>query len=148
MLRVRGVHERIAGATTDGTAYRASDPHLLAWVHTAETECFLRAYQLYGRRPLDRAGQDGYVADMAYVGRQLGVEDPPEDREALAARLEAFRTELGPTAESRATARYLLSRPPLPRPCASPTRSWRPRRRTCCPGGPEPNSTCRSRHAC
>ncbi|GAA3386134.1 oxygenase MpaB family protein [Streptomyces racemochromogenes] len=120
VFRVRGVHERIAGTTTDGTAYRASDPHLLAWVHIAETACFLRAHQRYGRRPLDRAGQDAYVADMARVGRRLGVEDPPEDRAALAARLEAFRTELRPTAESRATARYLLSRPPLPWPLRIP----------------------------
>lgn len=120
VLRVRGVHERITGATTDGTAYRASDPHLLAWIHVAETDCFLRAHQRYGRRPLDRAGQDAYVADMAYVGRRLGVEDPPEDREALAARLDAFRTELRATAESRATAGYLLSRPPLPGPLRIP----------------------------
>ncbi|MFF4102823.1 oxygenase MpaB family protein [Streptomyces sp. NPDC001903] len=114
VLRVRGVHERIKGVTADGVAYRAGDPHLLAWVHLAETECFLRAYQRYGRRPLDVPGQDGYVADMAYVARRLGAETPPETREELSTRLGAYREELRPTAESRATTGYLLSHPPLP----------------------------------
>ncbi|KIF04010.1 hypothetical protein PL81_21005 [Streptomyces sp. RSD-27] len=114
VLRLRGVHERIAGVTAGGVVYRASDPHLLGWVHSAETECFLRAYQRYGRRPLDGPGQDGYVADMAYVARRLGAEGPPESRAELTARLHAYRGELRPTAESRATTGYLLSRPPLP----------------------------------
>ncbi|MFJ3913611.1 oxygenase MpaB family protein [Streptomyces vinaceus] len=114
VLRVRAVHERIRGTTAEGVAYRADDPHLLAWVHLAETECFLRAYQRYGRRPLDGRGQDGYVADMAYVARRLGAEAPPVTREELSARLAGYRNELRPTAASRATTRYLLSHPPLP----------------------------------
>ncbi|GHE63961.1 hypothetical protein GCM10017778_55780 [Streptomyces vinaceus] len=114
VLRVRAVHERIRGTTAEGVAYRAGDPHLLAWVHLAETECFLRAYQRYGRRPLDGRGQDGYVADMVYVARRLGAEAPPVTREELSARLDGYRKELRPTAASRATTRYLLSHPPLP----------------------------------
>ncbi|UQW99316.1 oxygenase MpaB family protein [Streptomyces sp. RerS4] len=114
ILRVRGVHEQISGVTPGGVPYRASDPHLLAWVHIAEAECFLRAYQRYGRQPLDRVGQDAYVRDMALVAGRLGAEDPPETRAQLSARLARYRPELRSTPESRETTAYLLSRPPLP----------------------------------
>ncbi|MEU9700435.1 oxygenase MpaB family protein [Streptomyces sp. NPDC047981] len=118
--RVREVHARVVGRTSTGVPYRASDPHLLTWVHVAETSCFLRAHQRYGRRPLDMAGQDGYVADMALVARRLGVDRPPESTAELTARLAAYRPELRGTPESRATARFLLARPPIPLPARLP----------------------------
>ncbi|WP_225800272.1 oxygenase MpaB family protein [Streptomyces sp. NK15101] len=120
VLRVRRVHDSVRGRTPEGVPYRASDPHLLAWVHAAETACFLRAHQRYGRRPLDPVEADGYVADMAQVARRLGVVDPPENTRELAARLARYRPELRATAQSRAAARYLLSRPPLPWPARLP----------------------------
>ncbi|MFJ6636513.1 oxygenase MpaB family protein [Streptomyces sp. NPDC091376] len=120
VLRVRHVHERVVGTTPDGVAYRASEPHLLAWVHAAEAYCFLRAHQRYGRCPLDPAGEDGYVADMARVARRLGVERPPESRAELVACLAGYRSELRATPESHATARYLLASPPLPKPALLP----------------------------
>ncbi|MCB5167662.1 DUF2236 domain-containing protein [Streptomyces bambusae] len=120
VARVRQVHAAISGTTGDGIPYRASDPHLLTWVHIAETACFLRAHQRYGRRPLDRAGQDGYVADMAQVAQRLGAEDPPETLAGLAARIAAYRPELRATPASRDTARFLLARPPLPVPAQIP----------------------------
>ncbi|MFE9132957.1 oxygenase MpaB family protein [Streptomyces sp. NPDC007355] len=114
VTRVREVHERIRGTTPEGVPYRASDPHLLGWVHVAETACFLRAHQRYGRAPLAPAAADGYVADMAEVARRLGVESPPGSRAGLAARLAEYRPELRATPASRAAARFLLSEPPLP----------------------------------
>lgn len=111
---VRGVHERIRGTTGQGLAYHAADPHLLGWVHAAETDCFLRAHERYGAHPADAAGYDGYVADTARVAEALGVVDPPRDRRALTERLAAYRPELRVTPESRAAARFLLLRPPLP----------------------------------
>ncbi|CAM5275278.1 hypothetical protein STANM309S_04913 [Streptomyces tanashiensis] len=110
----------VRGRTPEGVPYRASDPYLLAWVHAAETACFLRAHQRYGRHPLDPRAADGYVADMAQVARRLGVVDPPETTAGLAARLAEYRPELRATAESRAAARYLLSHPPLPWPARLP----------------------------
>ncbi|MFG2330890.1 oxygenase MpaB family protein [Streptomyces sp. NPDC048604] len=118
--RVRRVHAGISGTTSDGVPYRASDPHLLGWVHSVETECFLRAHLRYGRRPLDAAGQDGYVADMAEVARRLGVPRPPMTRAELTAAITAYRPELRATPESRATARFLISDPPLPAPARVP----------------------------
>ncbi|MER7519137.1 oxygenase MpaB family protein [Streptomyces sp. NPDC126499] len=118
--QVRAVHDKVRGRTPEGVPYRASDPRLLAWVHAAEAHCFLEAHQRYGRAPLDPAGADGYVADMARVARRLGVVDPPESRAALAAVLSAYRPELRATAASRGTARFLLSHAPLPWPARLP----------------------------
>ncbi|MDX3798028.1 oxygenase MpaB family protein [Streptomyces sp. AK04-3B] len=111
---VRGIHERIRGTTSDGVPYHAADPHLLGWVHAAETDSFLRAHERYGADPLDAAGYDAYVADTARVAEALGVSDPPRDRRALSERLTSYRRELTATPEARAAARFLLFQPPLP----------------------------------
>ncbi|MDR6974184.1 uncharacterized protein (DUF2236 family) [Streptomyces sp. 3330] len=111
---VRAIHERIRGTTARGVPYHASDPHLLGWVHAAETDSFLRAHERFGAHPLDAAGYDAYVADTARVAEALGLSDPPRDRRELAERLTAYRQELKATAEARAAARFLLFRPPLP----------------------------------
>lgn len=111
---VRGIHDRIRGTTTDGMPYHAADPHLLAWVHAAETDSFLRAHERYGDHPLDPAGYDAYVADTARVAEALGVIAPPRDRRELSERLAAYLPELHATPQARAAARFLLLRPPLP----------------------------------
>lgn len=111
---VRAVHERVVGTLDDGTPYAASDPHLLGWVHVAEIDSFLRAHTVYGDRPLTGADRDRYVAQTAEVALRLGVVDPPTSEAGLAARLAAYRPELRGTPEARATASYLLLRPPLP----------------------------------
>ncbi|MDH6605251.1 uncharacterized protein (DUF2236 family) [Streptomyces sp. SAI-208] len=114
VARVRGIHERVQGTTTEGLPYHAGDPHLLGWVHAAETDSFLRAHERYGARPLDAAGYDDYVADTARVAEALGVIDPPRDRQALAAQLAVYQPELRATPEARAAARFLLLHPPVP----------------------------------
>ncbi|MFF5447238.1 oxygenase MpaB family protein [Streptomyces sp. NPDC012888] len=117
---VRAVHQRVRGRTRDGEPYRADDPHLLEWVHVAEVDSFLRAYQQYGARPLDAAERDAYVAATARVGRALGVVRPPVTEAELAERIEAYRPELRGTEEARAAARFVLLRPPLPWPARLP----------------------------
>ncbi|MFF8846359.1 oxygenase MpaB family protein [Streptomyces sp. NPDC015127] len=112
--RVRAVHARTRGTTADGRSYHAADPHLLGWVHVAEVDSFLRAHQRFGAHPLDDAGCDAYVADMARVATALGVLDPPRDRRELADRINAYRPELDGTAAAREAARFILLHPPLP----------------------------------
>ncbi|MDN5860570.1 MAG: DUF2236 domain-containing protein [Pseudonocardia sp.] len=114
VARIRSVHDRVRGVAPDGRAYAATDPHLLRWVHVAEIDSFLRAYQRYGAAPLDTAGRDGYVRDAARVARAVGVLDPPQSEAELDAQLAAFRPELQGTQEARSTARFLLLHPPLP----------------------------------
>jgi uncharacterized protein (DUF2236 family) len=114
IARVRAVHQQITGISADGRPYTASDSHLLTWVHIAETDSFLRAHARFGAQPLDQAGRDGYVADMARIGARLGVLDPPRTEAELAERINAYRPELAATAQARDAARFLLLHPPLP----------------------------------
>jgi uncharacterized protein (DUF2236 family) len=114
ITRVRAIHQHVTGTAPDGRPYAASDPHLLTWVHIAEADSFLRAHSRFGAEPLDQAGRDGYVADMALIAAELGVPDPPRNEAELAARIAAYRPELAGTAQSRQAARFLLLNPPLP----------------------------------
>jgi uncharacterized protein (DUF2236 family) len=111
---VRAIHGRVTGTLPDGTPYAASDPHLLRWVHVAEVESFLLAHQVYGKRPLDQAGRDEYVAQTAVVAAKLGVVDPPTSEAGLAAAVEAFRPELEATDHAREAVSFLVWHPPLP----------------------------------
>jgi uncharacterized protein (DUF2236 family) len=112
--KVRGIHQRIQGIAPDGRPYRATDPHLLEWVHVAEVDSFLLAHRLYGAHPLDQGGRDGYVADTARVAAALGVVDPPVTERELHERIQAFRPVWAGTAAARDAARFLLLTPPLP----------------------------------
>lgn len=114
IARVRGIHERVRGRDHHGRPYRASDPHLLRWVHVAETYSFLNGHRAYGVRPLTSDEADEYVAQCAVPGRLLGVTDPPEDVASLDAQLADFRPELESTPAARQAARFLLLNPPLP----------------------------------
>lgn len=111
---VRAVHERVHGVAPDGRAYSATDPHLVSWVHLAEVDCFLRAYQRYGAHPLTDDEADEYVRQTGIVATKLGAHHVPRDRRQLAAHLGAYRKELRGTPAARTTARYLLVSPPLP----------------------------------
>jgi uncharacterized protein (DUF2236 family) len=113
IARVRAIHEHVTGTAPDGRRYAAADPHLLAWVHVAEIDAFLRAHAVYGREPLSGEERDGYVADMARIGAALGVPDPPRTFAAVGEVLDRYRPELAGTPQAREAARFLL-RPPLP----------------------------------
>jgi uncharacterized protein (DUF2236 family) len=115
VARVRGVHNRVQGTAADGRTYAASDPHLLRWVHVAEVDSFLAAYQRYGvGGRLDQGERDAYVADTAVVASRLGIVDAPRIESELRQQLHDYRRELAGTPEARDAARYLLLRPPLP----------------------------------
>jgi uncharacterized protein (DUF2236 family) len=111
---VRAVHARVKGTARDGTPYDARDPHLVKWVHIAEVDSFLTAYQRFSGSPLDATTADAYVADTARVAQALGVEGPPTGVAELAEQLSAYRRELASTPEAREAARFLLLRPPVP----------------------------------
>lgn len=117
---VRRAHTSVVGTSPDGRAYSASDPRLLRWVHVAEIDSFLTAHQRYGARPLDQVGRDRYVAEVARVAEALGADGVPHSEAELRAALAEFRTELEGTPAARATARFLLLRPPLPLPARAP----------------------------
>ncbi|GMA32030.1 oxygenase MpaB family protein [Litorihabitans aurantiacus] len=111
--RIRAVHERVRGKAPDGRPYRASDPHLLTWVHIAEIDSFLRAHQRHGSAPLTPTEADEYVAQTARVARALGAEEVPTTTAGLADALASYRAELGATEAAVDTAHFLLREPPL-----------------------------------
>lgn len=120
VARVRGIHYRVRGKTPDGVPYVAGDPELLAWVHVAEVDSFLRAHDRYGARPLDAEGRDEYVAQTAVVGRALGAADVPVTAAELGERLAGFRPQLRATDAALDTARFILREPPLGGPLRLP----------------------------
>lgn len=112
--RIRAVHERVRGKTPDGRPYRASDPHLLRWVHVAEADSFLTAHQRFGARPLDDTRADEYVRQVAKVAEALGATEVPTTVTELADCLDSYRPELHATPAALDTATFLLHEPPLP----------------------------------
>ena len=114
IAHVRAVHERVRGKDHRGRPYRASDPHLLRWVHVAEADSFLRAHQAFGETPLTASEQDTYVAQTGVAASLLGVPDPPRTVWDLRAALEGYRPELEVTDAAREAARFLIADPPLP----------------------------------
>jgi uncharacterized protein (DUF2236 family) len=112
--KVKKIHEFVRGVAPDGRPYTASNPHLLTWVHVAEIHAFLRAYAVYGSKPLGQADRDGYVTDMARIAIELGVPDPPRTETEVAATISRYRRELAGTPQAREAARFLLLKPPMP----------------------------------
>ena len=110
---VRTIHERVTGTAPDGRPYAANDPHLLLWVHVTEVDSFLSAFERHGYGRLTDWEKDRYVAEMAEIGRRLGVVDPPTNRGELAESLEAFRAECSAGPQAREAVRFLLF-PPFP----------------------------------
>ncbi len=114
IAHVRAVHDRVRGKAPDGRSYAASDPHLLDWVHLAEVDSFLTAFQRFGPGPLSPAEADQYVAQTGEVAARLGATAPPRTVAELRERIAKFRPELAGTAASRDVARFLVLTPPLP----------------------------------
>ena len=92
--RVLAVHEAVRGVADDGVPYFANDPHLLAWVHAAETSMFLTAYRRFGTIRLNDADADRYVAEMAKLAIDMGMVAPPTSVAELQATIRRFRPEL------------------------------------------------------
>lgn len=108
IARVRTIHERVQGRLPDGTAYSATDPDLLAFVHVAEVSSFLDGYLRYWNPFLPPEDQDRYFAETAVVARALGADGVPETRAAARAFLEALRPDLRCDAATREVSSALL----------------------------------------
>lgn len=78
---VRRAHRRVVGFAPDGRAYRAGDPHLLAWVSVALTSSFLQTHRLYALPRLSPDVADRFVAEQSRASALL---DPRVDLAPLA----------------------------------------------------------------
>ena len=111
--RVSRIHRRVEGVAPDGRTYRATDPHLLTWVHLTEVDSFLAAHQRYASRPLSSPDADRYVAEMALVAELLGADDVPRTVEGVQAAIRRYRPELVVGRQAREAVGFLLA-PPVP----------------------------------
>lgn len=88
--RVHAMHERVVGTMPNGATYQASDPELLAWVHTAIPLAIMTAYDRY-TRPLSVDEKNRYLAEQAVIGKLGGATDIPVTVSQLNEYLEAMR---------------------------------------------------------
>ena len=111
---VRAIHRRVTGTTADGRPYSADDPHLLMWVHIAEVDSFLKAFQVFGAERPTADEADEYVRQMGSVAARLGVIDPPVTVAELMSIMDSYRPELsGMTEGAREASDLLLVHPPF-----------------------------------
>jgi uncharacterized protein (DUF2236 family) len=108
IARVNGIHERVMGVLPDGTAYRARDPNLLAWVHVTEATSFLDAWVRYAEPGMTLTDQNRYFAEMAQVAVALGADPVPRSRAEARALMAAMRPALRVDARTREVAGIVM----------------------------------------
>ena len=118
IARVNRIHSQVSGELPDGTAYSASDPRTLAWVHVAEATSFLEAYLAYVRPGMPPAEQDEYFRQFAVIAYALGVDPVPETRAAAEALVAGLRGDLATSRPAREVARLVLAQRPQGAPVA------------------------------
>ena len=114
MQRVQRIHRHVHGVDAQGQAYRADDPHLLAWVHLAECTSFMRAYDTHGGPALDAHAQDRYFAEMAMLGSAMGTGQVPATRAACERALLNYLPELRCDERTRYVLKRLEDYPTAP----------------------------------
>jgi uncharacterized protein (DUF2236 family) len=92
IARVRLMHDRVAGSTPAGEAYRANDPELLNWVQGTAAYGFLQAYHAYVR-PLFDLQRDRYYAEGTLAASLYGASAPTSEA-ALEMQFEAMSNRL------------------------------------------------------
>lgn len=106
--KVNRIHAKLAGTLPDGTPYRVSDPHLLAWVHVTETISFLDSWIRYAEPDMSMARQDAYFADMARMGEALHAAPVPRTRAEAEALIRSYRPELRADARTHEVAAMVM----------------------------------------
>ena len=90
--RVNAMHEKVRGefpnSKGEKSAYSASDPRYLLWVHCAFTESFLRAHIELGYEIPQ--GQDQYIQEWARSAEPLGLKTAPQSVTDLRNVMEGF----------------------------------------------------------
>ena len=116
--RVNRIHAKVGGTLPDGTAYSATDPRTLAWVHVAEATSFLAAYLRHVRPDMPGSEQDEYYRQFAVIARALGADPVPIDRREAEAIFRDLRTDLTASPAAREIAELVLTQKPAGSPPA------------------------------
>ena len=102
IARVKAIHEQVSGTLPDGAQYRATDPHLLAWVHVAGAMNFLDGWRHYSEPRMSRADQDQYFAESGAIARMLDADPVPQTRREAERLISECRAELRTDERTRA----------------------------------------------
>lgn len=109
--RVNRIHAQVGGTLPDGTAYRADEPRLLAWVHVAGAINFLDGWRRYAEPRMSRSDQDRYFAESGEVAALLNADPVPRTRHEAESLIRGFRAELHVDARTRAFRDLVLKAP-------------------------------------
>lgn len=108
IARVNAIHAKVKGTLPDGTAYSATNPRTLAWVHVTEALMFLEAWLTHVRPQMPMAEQDEYFRQFALVARRLGADPVPETKAEAQAIFSDMRGDLRSSAEAREVAELIV----------------------------------------
>lgn len=86
---VRRMHDKVAGDTPAGAAYRANDVELLDWVQATASFGFLEAYHAYAS-PLGDADRDRFYAEAGPAAALYGATGAPASAAEWRSRLAAM----------------------------------------------------------
>jgi uncharacterized protein (DUF2236 family) len=111
VAQVQRVHKRVAGVSSRGVPYDATDPGFSAWVHNALTDSFLVAHQTFGRARLTPAEADPFVREQRRAGELLEANPMPSTASGLGRWL-AGHPGIGPSQEMTEAVAFLID-PPL-----------------------------------
>lgn len=109
--KVKAIHLQVNGIDNKGQPYAASDPHLLTWVHVAESSRFLASHLRYRNPHLSLAQQDTYYREAARVAEALGASNVPKSRASVDDYLHQMRPQLVCDERTQEVARILLAAP-------------------------------------
>jgi len=121
IARVNRIHAHVGGTLPDGTAYEATSPRTLAWVHVTEAQSFLAGYLRHVRPAMPVAEQDEYYRQFAVIARALGADPVPETRAEADRIFRELRHDLATSKEAREVAQLVLSQRPPGTPLAVQT---------------------------
>ena len=119
--RVNRIHAKVGGTLPDGTAYAATNPRTLAWVHVTEAQSFLAGYLRHVRPAMPVAEQDEYYRQFAVIARMLGADPVPETRAEAEKIFRELCHDLATSKEAREVAQLVLSQRPPGTPLAVQT---------------------------
>lgn len=110
IAQVHRMHARVHGVRPDGVPYRALDPELIAWVHTAIPWAVMLAYERVNQ-PLSAADKDRYLSEQSVIGLMGGADEVPTTVDGLHAFVEIMRPRLAVTEQTRSFFDFLEGAP-------------------------------------
>jgi uncharacterized protein (DUF2236 family) len=111
IARVRRIHDSVQGLLANGSAYKANDPSLLAWVHVTEAMSFLDAWTRYAEPTISAADQDRYFTEVAQIASALGADPVPQSRAEADDVIELLKPKLLYDKRTRQVAHLVLTGP-------------------------------------